>query len=118
MLELKPCPFCGSENVKDLHKWQGPNHSAYIKCERCNARTGFYTGERRESYRILVGEAAEAWNRRDGKEADIAPVVHGRWDISKGPLGDMCKCSACGSLPSLPTKFCPYCGARMDGATE
>ena len=50
--------------------------------------------------------------------ADVAPVVHGRWDISKGPLGDMCKCSACGSLPSLPTKFCPYCGARMDGATE
>ena len=50
--------------------------------------------------------------------ADVAPVVHGRWDIGKGPLGDMCKCSACGSLPSLPTKFCPYCGARMDGAAK
>ena len=50
--------------------------------------------------------------------ADVAPVVHGQWDISTGPLGDMCKCSVCGSLPSLPTKFCPYCGAKMDGGAE
>ena len=54
----------------------------------------------------------------DTPAADVAPVVHGQWDVSKGLLGDMCKCSACGSLPSLPTKFCPYCGARMDGAAE
>lgn len=55
---------------------------------------------------------------RNAPAADVAEVVHGRWDISKGPLGDMCKCSACGSLPSLPTKFCPYCGARMDGGDD
>lgn len=47
--------------------------------------------------------------------ADVAPAVHGRWNISKGALGDMCKCSACGSLSSLPTRFYPHCGARMDG---
>lgn len=34
MIDLKPCPFCGSKNVKDFHEWQGPNHSAYIKCQR------------------------------------------------------------------------------------
>lgn len=34
MIDLKPCPFCGSKNVKDFHEWQGPNPSAYIKCQR------------------------------------------------------------------------------------
>ena len=62
--------------------------------------------------KITVGSAEAVINAVPA--ADVAPVVHGQWDISKGPLGDMCKCSACGSLPSLPTKFCPYCGARMD----
>lgn len=69
MIYLKPCPFCGSENVRDFHKWQGPNPSAYIKCQRCNARSGFYTGDRQERYSALVAEAAEAWNRRADNDA-------------------------------------------------
>ena len=65
---LKPCPFCGCTEVKDLHKKQGAYHSAYIKCQRCNARTGFYTGLLRESYSTLAAEAAQAWNKRRGGE--------------------------------------------------
>ena len=74
--------------------------------ESCNAGNPKWTPQRVKT--LLLRQPA----------ADVAPVVHGRWDISKGLLGDMCKCSACGSLPSLPTKFCPYCGARMDGAAK
>lgn len=80
--------------------------AALADFEACNAESPRWTPQRVKT--LLLRQPA----------ADVAEVVHGRWDISKGPLGDMCKCSACGSLPSLPTKFCPYCGARMDGAAE
>ena len=44
---------------------------------------------------------------------DAVKVVHGRWIGSY----DFC-CSACGVYQNLytgRTKFCPNCGARMDG---
>ena len=52
--------------------------------------------------------------------ADVAPVVHGRWEWL-GPnrlvTGCMCgTCSACGvrSKYIVNTMVCPNCGARMD----
>lgn len=54
--------------------------------------------------------------------ADVAPVRHGLW-AHEGPRFrggvDWWRCSNCGSLASgVETKFryCPHCGARMDGA--
>lgn len=42
-------------------------------------------------------------------------VRHGKW-INEGSA---CHCSACGrSGQSLGWNFCPWCGARMDGANE
>jgi len=51
---------------------------------------------------------------------DAAPVVHGRWVISPGspwPIGD---CSVCGErhIGTNFAKYCPNCGARMDGETD
>ncbi len=58
--------------------------------------------------------------------ADVAPVVHGRWIITKefNSIVDMAvskyTCSACGEYRlsavtlSQATKYCPNCGARMD----
>jgi rubrerythrin len=54
--------------------------------------------------------------------ADVAPVVHGRWetvidyDEFWGEL-DYYKCSVCGNLElrDSQTPYCPNCGARMDG---
>lgn len=50
--------------------------------------------------------------------ADVAPVRHGRWDVD----GVYVVCSVCNRLTlspivkQLPTfKYCPNCGARMDG---
>lgn len=57
--------------------------------------------------------------------ADVAPVVHGRWDDSGRytfPSGDVAvRCTNCGcaltkSEYRLYTwNYCPICGAKMDG---
>lgn len=55
--------------------------------------------------------------------ADVAPVVHGRWDESKEHfyLNNGCKewinfyCSECDAPNNSPTDYCPNCGAKMDG---
>lgn len=52
--------------------------------------------------------------------ADVAPVVHGRWEVEIdfdefwGDL-DYYKCSVCGNmeLRDAQTPYCPHCGARM-----
>ena len=55
--------------------------------------------------------------------ADVAPVVHGRWIGAPLCGNDNCKCSECGSWNNIHAnlrgeimqKYCPNCGARMDG---
>lgn len=50
--------------------------------------------------------------------ADVAPVVHGRWDIMEGTKTRRV-CSKCGWDVPEHGKFysyCPNCGAKMDGA--
>lgn len=45
--------------------------------------------------------------------ADVAPVVHGAWQVT-----DRFKaCSVCGYAFArlLPDKYSPHCGAKMDG---
>lgn len=60
--------------------------------------------------------------------ADVAPVVHGHW-VNVGPYttlnGEykkMQECSVCraayvsdGNTPWINHKYCPNCGAKMDG---
>lgn len=54
--------------------------------------------------------------------ADVAPVRHGRWvhDGQRVRCGvDWWHCSNCGSLASgveIKFRYCPHCGAKMDGA--
>lgn len=49
--------------------------------------------------------------------ADVAPVVHGRWDNLDGYKTRMV-CSVCGwDVPEYGKfySYCPNCGAKMDG---
>lgn len=52
---------------------------------------------------------------------DVAPVRHGRWALNK-KYGDY-ECSECGQgdvkamdFTNLKMRYCPNCGAKMDGA--
>lgn len=50
--------------------------------------------------------------------ADVAPVVHGRWEAFGGRYYSRKKCSRCGWDGQEWVKFykyCPNCGAKMDG---
>ena len=56
--------------------------------------------------------------------ADVAPVRHGRWIERKSLHADggiSAKCSVCYKNVQYlgnPLKFCPTCGAKMDGGAD
>ena len=53
---------------------------------------------------------------------DVAPVVHGEWYLRHIGVGHYWVCSICHTNPCIyvteHAKFCPNCGARMDGEKE
>lgn len=61
----------------------------------------------------------------DEPPADVAPVVHAQWEIpifidGNDVLDPRVKCSECGEVEAALArwKYCPNCGARMDGGDE
>lgn len=50
---------------------------------------------------------------------DVAPVVRGEWLLKHIGAGHYWECSVCHTNPCIyvteHTKFCPNCGAKMDG---
>lgn len=58
--------------------------------------------------------------------ADVTEVVHGRWHLLDDCANAGLYCSACGrrvhreefAYKKLRSKYCPHCGARMDGGCE
>ena len=96
----------------------------YIKRE---AALAICEEEYREQLRILnyAGDSV-AWNIghaiKELPAADVAPVVHGRWEYIPQTLNTLSqlRCSFCWwwSLdPSIDGayNYCPNCGAKMDG---
>lgn len=50
--------------------------------------------------------------------ADVAPVVHGRWEYAPSNGVYDARCSNCGYCPGIMfwnSPYCPNCGAKMDG---
>ena len=54
-------------------------------------------------------------------EEELAPVRHGRWEPHFGLDGKKSEywmCSDCVRLERCKTKYCPNCGAKMDGGEK
>ena len=47
---------------------------------------------------------------------DVAPIRHGHWIDNKHT--DTAICSECKCVFTDETKYCPNCGAKMDGETK
>ena len=91
-----------------------------VYCVGCNS----YNGVRCRA--CGTGDAIDMIE--DAPAADVAPVVHGRWDDSGRytfPSGSTAvRCTNCGcalteSEYRLYTwNYCPICGAKMDGGAD
>lgn len=94
MNELKPCPFCGSENV-GISLWLG---HCCVTCRGC-------LGGIAPAPDLTKEDAVAAWNRRAdekvGKWTEIADSVF--------------ECSECECCDYEASKYCPNCGAKMEG---
>ena len=109
MDKLKPCPFCGGEAA-----FLGETQS--IKCKQCG---GMLVVTNPLTTRL---EAKEAWDRR----VNDATVRHGAWYLLDDCANAGLYCSACSkrvhreefAYKKLRSKYCPHCGALMDGGNE
>ena len=63
---------------------------------------------------------------RELPAADVAEVRHGQWYMLDDCANAGLYCSACGrrvhreefAYKKLRSKYCPHCGARMDGGAD
>lgn len=104
MIDLKKCPFCGSE--AELY---GECDMVKVRCSnydcQCQLVTWFDEPE----------EAADEWNRRDGdKQADKLDWIEGIL-IDDMQEYSCPKCSWKTFLPFGPPTYCEKCGWKKDG---
>ena len=78
----------------------------------------FTDAESQDNKAVGIGEFLFAVIRgiiENQPTADVVEVRHGEWVTTDTPLGRCCECSVCGSCPTMEYRYCPYCGAKMDG---
>lgn len=110
MMELKPCPFCGSDRLYHMPLSGFYDETPALFCNSCKAIVTWeqvsekgFTGK---TVRIL----GEAWNTRAERTCRMLP---GRPYYDMGEEGYTC--SECGSWAKLDwvAHYCPNCGAKV-----
>lgn len=106
--------------VEDYKRWVGDNsedaefiNREVLKNDIANSTEPFNTGS---VFRAINRQIA----------ADVVPVVHARWIGAPLCGNDNCRCSNCGSWHNIHAnlrgeitqKYCPSCGAKMDGGAD
>lgn len=52
----------------------------------------------------------------DAPTLDVMPVIHGEWfRVDEYIFGEPWECSNCETTNSWRSRYCPNCGAKMDG---
>ena len=109
MDNLKPCPFCGSNNVLPTRYEDDDSCAEYyaIWCDCCNGAISPFDTQT---------DAEKAWNNRAEERKT------GYW---VGTCGHTITytCSICGEealyeegvYDQVLSKYCPFCGAKMEG---
>ena len=62
----------------------------------------------------VVGQTMKRYLKRQSA-TDVAPVVHGKWEITSGQI-ENAVCSSCGTHYQAyysDYQYCPRCGAKM-----
>lgn len=121
-IKLKPCPFCGSEDIYKTHSEEIPfgTKNPEIFCNTCKAIFAVEDDSPYlncdEDFKYRREKTAEAWNKRAER--------HGHWETyeSEKTYADFSfwsvkalSCSECKRLVLNSSDYCPHCGARMDG---
>lgn len=107
--------FAVLQNVNNISEiCETPRREALISL-RNNPVAGYYdrfeTVETYEQIKQLLSECGSI------AAADVAPVVHGQWGDNGIPGSILSGCSVCGfTCGASSFSYCPYCGAKMDGA--
>ena len=93
-----------------------------------NHRLNFLMGEDGEYDHYTSGFDEAVTRVENFPAADVAPVVHGRWDDSGRytfPSGNTAvRCTNCGCALTESEyrlnnwNYCPVCGAKMDGGED
>lgn len=101
--------------------------SEYIEREALRAEAIRLTG----GDEFVFGNCFPYWqfskSIKEAPAADVAPVVHGEWEIAVN--GEDIACSVCGGtepwvgtvdddLIPFKSDYCPNCGALMDGGEK
>ena len=122
MSELKPCPFCGGDDIEIFSTYPYfRDKNAYgwmAMCADCGCAVGFILHE--PSMLCVefatIDEAIAAWNARAERTCE--------WMLEhSGTLYDKWRCSECGYLfveprcdqgyTDMEPSYCPSCGARV-----
>ena len=114
MVELKPCPACGSKIATPVLEYDVKfPQLGYVRCREitCGLKTGLFADGGRH--------AVEIWNSIP--RTDDARGV-GKWITKENGKVWWYECSCCGTRPlksrwadeETLSCYCPSCGARME----
>ena len=95
------------------------NRDAYIRC--LSSGKAEFVDDYGKGWSAGINTAIRACEKFPA--ADVAPVRHGRWDRvipskSAAKWSSKVSCSVCHNTGYNHFKYCPNCGAKMDGGAE